>query len=199
MSQHELTARNISLRFILRRVKQESPATYQHVLRVENITNDLCQAIRLPKDETIFISTAALLHDVGKIAVPKNILVKPGRLTDVEYKEMQKHSLYGYACVNSFSDLKKYRDIVLYHHEKWDGSGYPVGLKAELIPLGSRIIAIADAYEAMTADRVYRSALSVEQALTIMTDLSGQQFDPNLLQTFFELQYGAKRERSRYQ
>ncbi len=176
-----------SLRFILQRIKQVDSGTYTHALNVAKISRDICAVARLSEKKTQFITTAALLHDVGKIAVPQEILSKPDKLTAQEYKEIQKHPLYGYACVNSFEDLKQYGELILYHHERWDGSGYPNGLAGEKIPLGARIIAVADTYEAMTATRVYRPPIPVNTVLEHLRQFAGIHFDPAVTQAFFKV------------
>ena len=129
-----------------------------------------------------------LLHDLGKIGVPDAILLKPGPLTDVEMEQMAEHPLLGARLLEPLTYLGDVvRDVVLYHHERWSGAGYPKGLKGEAIPLAPRIFAIADAFDAMTNDRPYRRALPLEEALAEITAGEGGQFDPDLARVFVEL------------
>ena len=139
------------------------------------------------------ILDAAPLHDIGKIAVPDQILLKPGKLTDEEFEIMKTHSLEGgkmiYQVVEDTSDekyLKMAYDVAMYHHEKWDGKGYPLGLAREEIPISARIMAIADVYDALTMERVYKKAFSTEKALSIIEEEAGTHFDPVLAMLFVE-------------
>ncbi|MDR2575977.1 MAG: response regulator [Treponema sp.] len=131
------------------------------------------------------------LHDVGKISISDNILKKPGKLTDQEFNEMKKHAGFGEEIIEKIETLTKESDFLNYakifaasHHEKWDGSGYPRGLKENLIPLLGRIMAIADVYDALTSVRPYKKAFSHEEAVRIITEGSGTQFDPALVEVF---------------
>jgi len=127
------------------------------------------------------------MHDVGKIGIPDAILQKPGKLTAQEFEVMKTHTVIG-ADIFAGSKvpmLQMARDIAFCHHERWDGKGYPRGLSGTEIPEGARIVAIVDAYDALTHDRVYRPAMSEEQALAVMRDGAEKQFDPVLLATFF--------------
>ena len=130
------------------------------------------------------IAVAALLHDVGKIGVPDAILRKPARLTDEEFTAVKQHPQMGAVMVASVPGLENTLDAVRHHHERWDGGGYPAGLRGEETPLIARIIAVADAYSAMTTDRPYRQGMSRERALTILTEGSGLQWDPKCVQAF---------------
>jgi putative two-component system response regulator len=133
------------------------------------------------------IRMAAPMHDVGKVGIPDAILCKAGRLTREEYAIMQRHTLMGAEMLadTELPMLRMAHEIALCHHEHWDGSGYPRGLSAEAIPESARIVAIADVYDALTHDRVYRQALPQEQALAIMRSGQGSHFDPLLLTQFF--------------
>jgi putative nucleotidyltransferase with HDIG domain len=127
------------------------------------------------------LEAAALLHDIGKIYVPDEILGKPGPLTAEEFAVMARHPVLGAEILTRIPDLEVVASIVRYHHERWDGGGYPDGLSAGCIPLGSRIIAVCDAHDAMTSDRPYRTALSPETALAELRSGSGWQFDPGVV------------------
>ena len=127
---------------------------------------------------------ASLLHDVGKIGVPHTILRKPGRLTDAEFAIVKQHVVLGEVLIREIPSLEEVRSAVVSHHERWDGGGYPHGLRGESIPLLGRIIAVADAYSAMTSDRPYRKSLSPEEAVAELRQCAGTQFDPQLVELF---------------
>ena len=129
---------------------------------------------------------SGLLHDIGKIAIDENILNKPGKLTDEEWEEVKRHPEIGYRILSTVNDMSEMAGYVLAHHEKWNGTGYPKGLKGEEIPLQSRIITIADSYDAMTSERSYRNALSEEDAIEELKVNAGIQFDPELVKVFVE-------------
>jgi putative two-component system response regulator len=145
----------------------------------------------LTMEEVERMGRAAPLHDIGKIGVSDAILLKPGRLTDEEFAEMKKHTLRGEMMIRRLMHdmpsqryLSVAREIAVTHHEKYDGSGYPHGLSGEDIPLSGRIMAVADVYDALVADRVYRKAMSQEQAYKIITEGSGSHFDPRVVEAF---------------
>jgi HD-GYP domain-containing protein (c-di-GMP phosphodiesterase class II) len=129
-----------------------------------------------------FVHWGAIIHDVGKIGVSDAILRKPGALTDAKWAEMRRHPEIGYAMLKDIAFLRPALDIVRYHHERYDGAGYPVGLAGEEIPLAARIFAAVDAYDAMTSDRPYRRARSREEALAEIQRLAGAEFDPRVVQ-----------------
>lgn len=132
------------------------------------------------------VKTAGILHDIGKIIIPTDILQKEGKLTIDEYETIKNHSEIGFRILNSTSDMRNISDIILNHHERWDGKGYPRGIRAEEIPVKSRIISIADAFDAMTSERSYRKIVSKEEALNELVLNSGTQFDPKLVELFKE-------------
>jgi putative nucleotidyltransferase with HDIG domain len=144
----------------------------------------LARTMGVPDSEIVTINRGAMLHDIGKIGVPDAILGKPGPLTDAEWKIMREHPAIGYQIVHAIPFLKAEADVVYSHHERYDGKGYPRGLKGEKICLGARIFAVADAFEAMRTDRPYRKALSLERAIREITDGSGTQFDPEVVAAF---------------
>ena len=133
------------------------------------------------------IEAASLLHDIGKIGLPDSILLKPGRLTPEEYAITKKHPEYGWAIMRSVPGFERASLLVLHHHERYDGKGYPAGLVGEEIPLGSRIVAIVDAFDAMLSSRAYRDALPVEEAVGRLVADTGKQFDPKIAPFFIEL------------
>jgi HD-GYP domain-containing protein (c-di-GMP phosphodiesterase class II) len=141
--------------------------------------------MRLPRDEVELARLAGRLHDIGKLAIPEDILRKPGPLNDAERLVLERHPQIGYRMLESLG-IEPVATWVLHHHERWDGRGYPEGLEEEEIPLGSRILFVADAYDAMTSDRVYRSKLSHEDAVAELERCAGAQFDPTVVQVFLE-------------
>ncbi len=165
-------------------VEARDPYTGGHSDRVFQISMQLGKRCNISAIEQMHLEGGALLHDVGKIAVRDGVLLKPGPLTDSEYKEMQMHTIAGSQIVKKMDCLQGCVDAVLFHHERIDGYGYPYGLKGKEIPLIARITSIADAYDAMTTNRIYRKALSHEQALEEIISNSGTQFDPEIVRVF---------------
>ncbi len=133
------------------------------------------------------IEVAALLHDIGKIGIPDAILNKPSRLTTEEYDLMKKHPEYGWVVLRQIPGLQPASLLILHHHESYDGNGYPAGLKGEEIPIGSRIVSVIDAFDAMVSTRPYRDGLPFEEAERRLLEASGRQFDPTILQHFLPL------------
>ncbi len=158
--------------------------THGHSLRVTLYSLALAKTLNLPDDLLEEIETTGLLHDIGKIAIPEKILLKPGKLTDEEYKIIKSHPELGEKLVNGIEKLKLISSWLKSHHERYDGKGYPEGLAGEQIPISSRIIAIADTYDAMTSSRSYRAALSHQEAINEIARCSGTQFDPKLAELF---------------
>lgn len=157
-----------------------------HSQYVSSLSVSIGRALGLDKKQIKLLKMAALYHDIGKISIPDSVLKKPGKLTDEEYEIIKTHTEIGYQILNTadqYSDLAKH---ALYHHERWDGKGYPRGLKEDEIPLFSRIISLADSYQAMTSDRVYRKKMSEEEAIKEVIRCSGSQFDPNIAKVFIE-------------
>ena len=138
----------------------------------------------LSADETRQVEIAAILHDLGKIGVPDEILKKPSRLTPEEQAIMRKHPEYGWAVIKNISGCQSASLVILHHHEMWNGNGYPAGLKEESIPLGARIVAITDAFDAMTTDRCYRKGVALTRALETLERFAGTQFDPQIVPVF---------------
>jgi diguanylate cyclase (GGDEF)-like protein len=151
-----------------------------HSQRVGDLAARIAERLDLPQEQIELVRVAGNLHDLGKLAVPDEILRKPGPLTDTERQVVERHPQIGYRMLESLA-VDAVADWVLHHHERWDGTGYPGGLEADATPLGARIILVADAYDAMTNDRVYRSKLSAEEALVELEDCSGTQFDPDVV------------------
>jgi HD-GYP domain-containing protein (c-di-GMP phosphodiesterase class II) len=154
-----------------------SAATMQHALAV-------AKALGLGSDEIAAVNLGALFHDIGKIGIPEQILRKPSALTAEEWAEMKTHPVIGANLIGEVPNLEKIRPIVLAHHEHYDGSGYPNGLKADQIPLAAQIIAVADTYEAMTSTRPYRSALAHDEAVAELRRVAGTQLNPIVVEAF---------------
>lgn len=161
--------------------------TKEHAERLIRLSVLLGKKINLDIIELNKLKLLAMLHDIGKISIPDNIVLKPGKLTPEEWEVMKKHSEIGYRIVESSPDLAQIAPGILYHHERWDGSGYPGGLKGGKIPIISRILAITDAYDAMISDRPYNKSISKEEALKELERCAGTQFDPYLIEKFFEI------------
>ncbi|HHU28987.1 TPA: diguanylate cyclase [bacterium] len=164
-----------------------SQETEEHAERLNKLSHLIGKKVNLTPEQLDELSLLATLHDIGKVGVDKEILNKPGPLTDEEWEEMRKHPEIGYRIAMASPDLVPIAKYILYHHEKWDGTGYPEGLIGEDIPLLSRIIAVADAYDAMTNDRPYRKAISKEEALKELIRNAGTQFDPYIVSVFVSL------------
>lgn len=171
---------------IINTLHEKNPREEQHSKRV----SDLCQSIGIEigfsEIEVSILKIVGLLHDIGKIAIEEGILNKPEKLTDIERIEIERHPEIGYRILNSSRNLLDIADSILAHHERWDGKGYPKGLKGEAIPRVARIIALADAYDAMTSERSYRSPLPEAIAIEELKKNAGTQFDPELTKIFIE-------------
>jgi len=165
-------------------VDKRDEYTYAHSQRVAEYVGEIARALDLPRKEIDLVVSAARVHDLGKIATDNRILYKQASLTDEERKAIIAHPADGSELAGQFSMYRKGRDYIRHHHERWDGRGYPDGLAGHQIPLGARIITVADAYDAMTSDRPYRAALSPEIALAELRRGAGRQFDPALVSTF---------------
>ena len=169
-------------------------ATGEHTRRVGETAAALAGALGLPAAEVELIGRAAPLHDVGKIGIPDAILLKPGRLTIEEFEIMKTHTTIGAEILagSRFPLLQLAQQIALTHHERWDGTGYPRGLKGEAIPLVGRVVAVADAFDAMTHDRPYRKALSTPEAWEILWEGAGAQWDAGLVEALASTQAAVK-------
>jgi putative nucleotidyltransferase with HDIG domain len=159
--------------------------TYRHSIRVtEHVRTILSAMPQLPRPTAEAIIAAAHVHDLGKVGSKDGSLKKPGELSAEERQEIEQHPAIGAEIVSRLEAYKQSIDTIRHHHERWDGTGYPDGLKGERIPLGARIIAVADAFDAMTSDRVYRAALSMDEALAELRKGRGTQFDPQIVDLF---------------
>jgi len=158
-----------------------------HSQRVALLAREVAQRLGLGKDEIDDVYQGALLHDIGKIGVPDRILLKPGKLTDAEWETMRRHTVGGYRLLEGIDFLERASVIPLFHHERYDGKGYMAGLKGEDIPLGARIFAIIDTYDAMTSDRPYRKAMPHEVACEEIRESCGTQLDPEVVEVFLSI------------
>jgi diguanylate cyclase (GGDEF)-like protein len=161
--------------------------TGEHVEKTIYYVTGIANALGLPKEEVEVIKEASVLHDLGKIGIPEKILLKPGRLTKREREIIKEHPQIGVDIIRPLHFLRDIIPLVRHHHEWWNGKGYPDGLKKELIPLGARIVAIADVYQALTSDRPYHKAFPKEEAVKIIKDGAGTQFDPRIVETFLRV------------
>jgi putative nucleotidyltransferase with HDIG domain len=161
--------------------------TFQHSKRVAAYARLLGERIGLPPPDLERLELGALLHDIGKIGIPRNVLLKPGSLSEEEWRVMRTHPAIGRRMMAHFPQLDREAEVVGAHHERWDGGGYPESLAGERIPLFARLFSIVDAYDALTSDRPYRSAQSVEAAKRVIVEGSGSQFDPKLVEAFIAI------------
>jgi putative two-component system response regulator len=169
--------------------------TTGHVQRVADLASGLATACGWPMLALGQLGVAAVLHDVGKVAVPAGLLTKPGPLTSAERRAVEQHTTFARTLLGSCRspELRMAREVAGHHHERWDGSGYPHALSGPAIPHAARIVALADVFDALTSDRPYRGALSVETALALIADGAGTQFDPSLTAVFLNIHRDARR------
>ncbi|MBE0428114.1 MAG: diguanylate cyclase [Nitrospirae bacterium] len=158
--------------------------THGHSREVNKYVLIMGEAIGLSKDESIHLSRAALLHDIGNLEVSKLVLNKKGELTEEEWKQVKEHPQKGIEIIGYIPGLHRCKPAILHHHERWDGTGYPSGLKGKEIPLEARILAIADAFSAMVSGRPYRPAISYQEAISVLKKQAGKHFDPELVEAF---------------
>ena len=161
--------------------------TGYHSYRVTEYALTLARRMKLSETDLSILAKGALLHDIGKIGVPDDILLKPDLLSKKEWKIMKEHPLNGYQLLKKIEFLEEAAQIVLYHHEHYDGTGYPHAISGDKIPIGARIFAIVDALDALTSDRVYKKAISFEEAKEIILSESGKQFDPGIIDVFADI------------
>ncbi|MBL7077855.1 MAG: HD domain-containing protein, partial [Kiritimatiellae bacterium] len=169
---------------LVRMLDAREEQTGKHSKRVRELAVALAQELGLTSEEQETVASGAFLHNIGKIAIPDNILLKPGPLTDEEWAIMKTHSQTGYDILRSSQFLQDTAQVVYQHHEHWDGSGYPQGLKEEDICMGARIFAVIDAYDAMRSERVYRKAIPHRDAVEEIVINAGKQFDPQVVEAF---------------
>ena len=158
-----------------------------HTERVTNLALELAKEMGFAEEELVNIRRGALLHDIGKISIPDEIISKHGKLTDEEFDVVRRHPLFAKKWLSQLELLKPALQIPYYHHERWDGSGYPLGLKGEDIPLAARMFSVVDVWDALTSDRPYRRALGREEALNLIISQSGTHFDPKVVEHFVKV------------
>lgn len=170
------------------------PSTSEHMFRVGLYAGMLAEAIEMPN--YVLVYHAAEAHDIGKSGIADGVLLKPGKYDEEEYALIKTHTRRGYHFLTGSNEpmIELAANIALTHHERWDGRGYPSGLEEEDIPLEGRVTAIADAWDAMSNDRVYRKALPTEEAQQVLRDGAGSQFDPNLVEVWLSVVNAMKEE-----
>jgi putative nucleotidyltransferase with HDIG domain len=181
------TAYEATIEGLSRALELRDRETEGHTRRVTEMTMHLSRQMGIADSDLTHIRQGALLHDIGKMGIPDAILLKPDTLTPAEWEIMRQHPSYAYEILSQIEYLKPALDIPIYHHEKWDGSGYPFGLKEKQIPIAARIFAVADVYDALTSDRPYRSKWSRERTLTHIQSQAGTHFDPHIVEAFMQL------------
>jgi len=180
--------RNQTIKVIMQTLRETNMRERVHSEKVSQISRTIGEAMDLDSDSLKELEIAALMHDIGKIAISAGVLDKAGKLTEAEYEELKRHSEVGYHILKSVDAYTNLADYVLSHHEMWDGTGYPRGISGEGIPLIARIIAVADAYEAMIGDRPYRNSMNPIEAMEEIRRCAGTQFDPNVVDVFSAMQ-----------
>jgi diguanylate cyclase (GGDEF)-like protein/putative nucleotidyltransferase with HDIG domain len=184
---HESTSiRSKTIDVIASTLFAKSDREHIHSEKVSSLCEQLSKSIGLNKNKVNQLRLAGLMHDIGKIGIEDKILNKPGKLTEAEYYEIKKHSEIGYRILRSVNEFSEISEFILEHHEKWDGTGYPQGLKGEEIKLEARIVSLADADDAMTTQRTYHDAFSKKSAINEIKRCSGTQFDPDIVKVFIE-------------
>jgi len=173
-----------TLKSLISIIEAKDPYTRGHTERVATYANAITARLKLSEEQRRRIMFGALLHDIGKVGVVENVLHKEGKLDENEWKLLQEHPAVGARVVEKMEFLSGVAEIVRHHHESWDGRGYPDGLKGERIPLGARIVTVADSFDAMTTDRSYRKALSMDEATRRLEASAGTQFDPWIVKVF---------------
>ncbi|GAF68461.1 unnamed protein product [marine sediment metagenome] len=168
-------------------VKAKDRYTQKHSELMSRVAVELAKALRLESSEIETVRLGALLHDLGKIGIDESILLKPGKLTSKEYEMIKQHPRIGAEIIQTVHTLKDVIPLIRFHHERYDGTGYLKGLKGKEIPIGARIIGIADVYQALRSDRPYRKAYSKKEALEIIKEGAGKQFDPVMVEIFLKI------------
>lgn len=169
-------------------IEARDPYTRGHVERVQKYATELAQRLGWTLEALAILEYGALLHDIGKVSVPEHILNKASRLTDDEMEVIKQHTTAGARVLEGITHLHQAMPYVLYHHEKWDGTGYPEGLAGENIPLEGRLLAVVDVFDALTSERPYRKGMPIQEALEIIRKDAGTHFDPRMAEVFIEIQ-----------
>lgn len=182
-----LIFRQESINALLRTLAARDPYTGFHSSRVTHLALAFARALGLSARELEILTNAGYLHDIGKIGVSDNILLKPGPLTQAERQAIEAHPLIGYEIVEPLGLSPDEKNLILFHHEHWNGNGYPYGLKGDEIPFLVRLLSLTDVFDALTSDRPYRRAFTIPQAMAEIELRAGEQFDPELTQKFLPL------------
>lgn len=183
----DVNSRSQIMKALMAALEERDFITSGHAHRLETLCSQLGRKVNLSSPQLSDLILLAQVHDLGKVGIPDSILFKPEPLTGKEWEIMRQHPEKGFRIAQATTDLAGIADLILKHHERWDGTGYPLGLAGEDIPIECRILAIADSFDAMTNDRPYRRAIPAEEALTEIKKWSGTQFDPHLVQAFLEI------------
>jgi putative nucleotidyltransferase with HDIG domain len=170
-------------------VEERDPFARGHASRVAVLAHSLARREGFDRERIARLRTGAVLHDIGKLAVPREVLLKTGPLDEIEFIQIRRHPMVGARMLRAVGAALEALPCVLFHHERWDGAGYPSGRARDDIPLEARILAVADSFDAMTSDRPYRSACPAEAALEELQRCAGTQFDPELVETFIAACY----------
>ena len=173
-----------TLKVLMAALETKDATTQGHSERVSRLTVAVAKEMGIPDDRLVDIERGALLHDIGKIGVPDEVLKKPASLDDQEWEAMRKHPLLAGLMISKVEFLEGVLPILLYHHERYDGGGYPFGMERETIPLEARIFTVVDSYDAMTSDRPYREAMTPAAAVREIQRNAGTQFDPRVVEAF---------------
>ncbi|MGM0568593.1 MAG: HD-GYP domain-containing protein [Elusimicrobiota bacterium] len=176
-----------TIQTLAKAIDARDPYTKGHTERVTEYAVKIAREMNLPRKLVRNIKTAALIHDIGKIGIKDDVLLKPGHLNDEEYEIIKKHPLIGEQIISPIEFLNNVSPLILYHHERYDGNGYLEGLKAEEIPIGARVINVADSFEAMVSNRLYSKAVSKKDAVEELKAQSGKQFDPQVVDAFLRV------------
>lgn len=183
----EKSCRSTIINTLLATLYEKSMETEEHALRLETSCIAMAEKMELAAEEKNELSLLAMLHDIGKVGIHLDILKKPGPLNEEEWREMKRHPEIGCRIVQNIPELSTVADYILFHHERFDGTGYPKGLKGDQIPLFCRILSVADSYDAMTNSRAYRKAMNGQEAMKEIKRCSGTQFDPEIVSVFLGL------------
>lgn len=170
-------------------IEAKDHSTKGHSERMVKFVTFVGKTLNMSKQELKDLEMAAILHDVGKIGIDKSVLLKPGKLSPEEYEIIKKHSTIGANIIGRVRFLKSAAEYVKHHHERWDGNGYPDKLKGEEIPLGARILAVVDSFDAMMSERPYKKPMTLEEAFAELRKHSGLQFDPAVVETFLQCEF----------
>ena len=175
-----------AIKALIAAMEAKDEYTSGHSMRVVKYAMMLADKLCLSQEDRFLLQLSAALHDIGKIGMPDKILKKSATLKEMEFLYMKEHPVIGSKIVGEIDDLKEVAAVIKHHHERYDGTGYPDGLKGEVIPFFARILAIVDAYEALVSDRIYRKSIDMDDAVKILRHNAGSQFDPNLVELFIE-------------